>query len=256
MQKIFMVNLLEAAVLAILQGLTEWLPISSSGHLVIIQQLFRIKASVAFDVMLHFGTLIAVVYFMRKDIAKLLKFDEESKRTITYIIGASLPIAFIGFAFKSFFESLFSDLLAVALALILNGFILYSTKFFQGKKKLDFSKSFAIGLAQAFSIIPGISRSGITISAGLMSKIDKKQAYKFSFLLSILAILGATFFKLGEINFTLEPIEAILLGIAISALVGYFSLKTLAKSVLSNNFHKFAYYCWLLGFSILLLSFL
>jgi undecaprenyl-diphosphatase len=251
-----MLNLFEAVVLAVIQGLTEWLPISSSGHLVIIQQLFGIKASVAFDVILHFGTLIAVVYFLRKDIAKLLKFDEESKRTIAYIICASLPITLLGFAFKSFFESLFSNLFAVALALILNGFILYSTKFFQGKKKLNFSKAFAIGLSQAFSIVPGISRSGITISAGLISRIDKAQAFKFSFLLSIVAILGATFFKLGEIDFSSEPIESILLGIAVSAFVGFFALKTVAKLVLSSNFHKFAYYCWLLGFLILLLSLL
>jgi undecaprenyl-diphosphatase len=249
-----MVNLLEAVALAIFQGLTEWLPISSSGHLVIVQQLLGIKASVAFDVMLHFGTLLSVVYFLRKDIAKLLKFDEESKRTIAYIICASLPIALLGFAFKSFFESLFSSLFAVALALILNGFVLYSTKFFEGKKKLNFSKAFAIGLAQAFSIIPGISRSGITISAGLINKIDKKQAYKFSFLLSIIAILGATFFKLGEIDISSELIESILLGIAVSALVGFLALKTVAKLVLSSNFYKFAYYCWLLGFLILLLS--
>jgi undecaprenyl-diphosphatase len=250
-----MLSLLQAAALAMVQGLTEWLPISSSGHLVIVQQLFGIKASVAFDVVLHLGTLIAVLYFLRKDMAKLLKFNEESKRTIAYIIYGSLPIALLGFAFKSFFESLFSSLVAVATALILNGFILYSTKFFEGKKKLDFSKAFAIGLAQAFSIIPGISRSGTTISAGLISKMDKKEAYKFSFLLSIVAILGASFFKLEEIDLTAEPIESILLGIAVSALVGFFALKTVAKLVLSNNFHKFAYYCWLLGFLILLLSF-
>ena len=249
-----MVNLLEAVALAIVQGLTEWLPISSSCHLVIVQQLFGIKASVAFDVMLHFGTLLSVVYFLRKDIAKLLKFDEESKRIIAYIICASLPIALLGFAFKSFFESLFSSLFAVALALILNGFVLYSTKFFEGKKKLNFSKAFAIGLAQAFSIIPGISRSGITISAGLINKIDKKQAYKFSFLLSIIAILGANFFELGEIDISSEPIESILLGIAVSALVGFLALRTVVKLVLSSNFYKFAYYCWLLGFLILLLS--
>jgi len=249
-----MVNLFEAVVLGIIQGLTEWLPISSSGHLVIVQQLFGIKASVAFDVVLHLGTLVAVVYFLRKDIAKLLNFDEESRRRIAYIILGSLPIALLGFAFKSFFETLFSSLFAVALALILNGFVLYSTKFFQGKKKLDFSRSFIIGLAQAFSIIPGISRSGITISASLISKIDKEQAFKFSFLLSVVAILGATFFKLGEIDFSSESIESILLGITVSALVGFLALKTVAKLVLIGDFHKFAYYCWLIGMVVLFLS--
>jgi undecaprenyl-diphosphatase len=250
-----MVNILEAVILGIVQGLAEWLPISSSGHLVIIQQLFGIKASVSFDVMLHLGTLIAVIYFLRKEIGRILKFDEESKKTITYIIIGSLPVALLGLAFKSFFESLFSSLFTVGIALVINGFILYSTKFFKPGRKLSSIDSLLIGTAQAVSIVPGISRSGITVSAAIARKIDKKTAYKFSFLLSILAILGASLVKFGEIDFAQEPIEVVLVGIAISALVGYFALKTVAKTVLTGDFHKFAYYCWLIGILVLLLGF-
>lgn len=249
-----MVNLLEALILATTQGLTEWLPISSSGHLVIVQKLLGIKASVAFDVMLHFGTLVAVIYFLRKDLAKLLKFDEESKQLITYIIIGSLPLAFFGLLLKSFFESLFSSLFAVGLALLINGAILYSTKFFKPGRKLKLLDALAIGLAQVLSLTPGISRSGITISAGLMRKLDKKTAYKFSFLLSIVGILGASMLKFWEIDFSQEPIEIVFVGILASAIFGYLALKTIAKIVLEGSFYKFAYYCWIVGTIILVLS--
>ncbi|MEM5869604.1 MAG: undecaprenyl-diphosphate phosphatase [Candidatus Aenigmatarchaeota archaeon] len=249
-----MVNLLQALILAIIQGLTEWLPISSSGHLVIAQQLFGIKASVSFNVILHFGTLLAVIYFLRRDLLKLLKFDRESRQLLAHIIIGSLPLAFFGLLLKSFFESLFSSLLAVGLALLANGTILYSTKFFRPKRKLNLLDSFAIGLAQIFSLAPGISRSGITISTALMRKLEKKEAYKFSFLLSIIAILGASLLKFGKIDFSQEPIEIVLAGILTSAIFGYIALKTIAKTVLEGNFYKFAYYCWIVGAIILLLS--
>lgn len=253
-------RILETILLAVIQGLTEWLPISSSGHLVILQQLLKIQASVAFDVMLHLGTLLAVVVFLKEEIFKILKsilslkFSTPEARLALYIISGSIPVAIIGLLFKSFFESLFSSLLAVGVALMINGMILYSTKFFKPKKDLKLLDSLLIGMAQVISIVPGISRSGSTISAALMRKIDRKTAYKFSFLLSIPAIIGASLLEFKEINFSQEPIGLIVIGVAVSALVGYFALKTVAKIVLSGNFHRFAYYCWLLGIAVLILS--
>lgn len=249
-----MLNLFEALSLAIIQGLTEWFPISSSGHLVILQQLFGIRASIAFDVMLHFGTLFSVIYFLRKDIVKLLKFDEKSRQLAAYIIVGSLPIAIFGLLFKSFFEQLFSSLSVVSFALLINGIILYLTKFSKPKRRVKLSDAIMIGLAQVFSLIPGISRSGITISLALMRKVDKKEAYKFSFLLSIVAIFGTSFLKFGEIDFHQEPIEIVLVGVLVSALVGYFTLKLIAKSVIEGGFYKFAYYCWLIGVLTLFLA--
>jgi len=256
-----MVSILGAVVLALIQGLTEWLPISSSGHLVILQQLFKLQASVAFDVMLHLGTLLAVIIFLREPIVKILKavlrrdFLSNEARLATYITWGTLPLAVVGFLFKSFFESLFSNLFVVGIALMINGVILYSTKFFKPRRKLTSADSMFIGIAQAISVIPGISRSGSTISAAMFRKIDKETAYKFSFLLSIPAILGASLIKLGEINFTQEPIGVVLFGIIVSAAVGYFALRTVAKVILSGNFYKFAYYCWLVGIIVLFLSF-
>ncbi|MEM5766113.1 MAG: undecaprenyl-diphosphate phosphatase [Candidatus Aenigmatarchaeota archaeon] len=249
-----MMNLFEALILAVIQGLTEWLPISSSGHLVILQQLLNIKASVSFDVMLHFGTMLALVYFLRKDIVRLLKFDKKDRQLIICIVIGTVPIAIFGFIFKSFFESFFSNLFVVGLALILNGIILYFTKFFKPSRKLGKFDAIVIGLAQVLSLVPGISRSGITISIGLMRKLEKKEAYKFSFLLSIIAVMGANLLKFGEISFSQEPIGIVLTGVLISALVGYLALKLITNTVLEGSFYKFSYYCWIVGAIILVLS--
>jgi undecaprenyl-diphosphatase len=255
-----MVSIQEAVVLAIVQGLTEWLPISSSGHLVILQQLLGIKASVAFDVMLHFGTLLAVVWFLRDDILRIVKavltfdFSKSEARLGAYIIIGTLPIAVAGLLFKSFAESLFFNLTAVGIALFINGIFLYLTRFVRIRESLNWFNALLVGIAQAVSIIPGISRSGSTISAAMLSGVDRKTAYKFSFLLSVLAILGASLIKFGDIDFTQEPLEAIAVGVIISAVVGYITLKIVAKSVVSGNFHKFAYYCWLVGLAIFVLT--
>lgn len=255
-----MVSIQEVVILAVVQGLTEWLPISSSGHLVILQQLFGLQASVAFDVMLHFGTLLAVVCFLWKDILEIVKgvlsldFSREEARMGAYIIIGSVPLAITGLLFKSFFESLFSNPTMVGIALFINGIILYLTRFVILRKKIDSVDALTIGIAQAVSIIPGISRSGSTVSTAMLAGIDKKTAYKFSFLLSIIAILGASLIEFGEINFAQEPIELILAGVIISAIVGYIALKTVAKLVITGDFHKFAYYCWVLGIIIVLLS--
>lgn len=255
-----MVSIAEAIILAVVQGLTEWLPISSSGHLVILQQLLHIQASVAFDVMLHLGTLLAVVWFLREDISRILKavlsldFSKKEARLGAYIIIGTLPVAIVGILFKSFLESLFSNLTAVGVALFINGTFLYLTRFTPLKKTLNAIDALFIGIAQAVSIVPGISRSGSTISAALLAGIDRKTAYKFSFLLSILAILGASLIQIGEINFAQETLEVILVGVLISTIVGYIALKLITSTIISDNFYKFAYYCWLVGLVIFLLS--
>ncbi|MEM5853753.1 MAG: undecaprenyl-diphosphate phosphatase [Candidatus Aenigmatarchaeota archaeon] len=245
----------QAFVLAVVQGLTEWFPVSSSAHLVAFQRFLGMKASVAFDVMLHLGTLFAVIYFLRKDLIELMKFKRNNEKMFAYIIIGSLPIAFFGFLFKNFFEFFFSSSIAVGIALIINGLILYSTKFFQSKRKMNFFDSFLIGIAQVFSLFPGISRSGITISTALVRGINKTTAYKFSFFISILPIIGAALMKSGEIDFSQESLETFLIGISVSGLVGYVALKTIARIVLKGSFYKFAYYCWIFGIIVLALSF-
>ncbi len=254
-----MVSIWEAILLATVQGITEWLPISSTGHLVIMQELLDIRASVGFDVMLHFGTFLAVLIYMRKDVMAILKAivsHSEQSKLATFILTGSIPLAVVGFAFKTFFEPLFSNMTAVGLALVMNGMVLFMTKYAIGYRKLEFVDSLLVGIAQAFSIIPGISRSGSTISAAMIRGVDREIAYKYSFMLSLLAILGATVFKLGDIDFTQEPLLTVLLAISVSATIGFMALRATSALVLRGRFHNFAYYCLPLGITVTLVSLL
>jgi undecaprenyl-diphosphatase len=257
-----MVTIIETLLLAIVQGITEWFPISSSGHLVIFQQLLKINAPVSFDVMLHFGSLISVIAVFWRDIIKIIKsifklnFKTEEGKLFLYLITGSIPTAIIGLLFKDFFESLFTNSLAVGVFLIINGFILFFTKYFNGVKKLNFYDSIIIGISQGISIIPGISRSGITISTGLLRKLDKEIVIRYSFLLSLLAVTGATLIKSKDLVLGQIPYDITLIGIIVSSLVGYFALKSVIKLLVNKKFHKFAYYCWVVGLIIIIFSFL
>lgn len=257
-------EILETLLLAIVQGLTEWLPISSIGHLVILQEGLGIgftKSAVAFDVLLHVGTLIVTLFAFRTDIIKILKslvksgFKEEDGKLALYIIIGSFPTGIIFYVFGKIFKSFFHNLLAVGIALLTTGFLLFFSERRENNRDLGLLDSFLIGVAQGIAVIPGISRSGATISTGLLRKVKKEVVFKFSFLLSIPAILGAAVSELGELaingggDFTL-----LLLGLVVSMVVGYFSLKLLRKIVLGKRFHKFAYYCWLLGIAVILFT--
>jgi undecaprenyl-diphosphatase len=253
-----LVTLIEVFILAVVQGLTEWLPISSSGHLVITQKALGLNLPLIYSVMLHLGTLIVVLTVFRKDIANIIKavikrdFETEEAKLALFIVVGSVPTAIIGFIFHDFFESLFSNLPAVGLALLITGAVLFLSEKRLGNKKMSRTDSLLIGLAQAIAIIPGISRSGVTISTGLLRKIDKKTAFKYSFLLSAPAIAGATIMESNQLALgNIDPIP-LLLGTIVSMIVGYASLKLLQKIVMSEKIHLFAYYCWTIGIAIIL----
>jgi undecaprenyl-diphosphatase len=257
-----MVTLVEVFILAVVQGLTEWLPISSSGHLVITQKALGLNLPLIYSVMLHLGTLIVVLTVFRKDIADIIKavvkrdFETEEGKLALFIVVGSVPTAIIGFIFHDFFESLFSNLPAVGLALLITGAVLFLSEKRLGNKKMSMTDSLLIGLAQAIAIIPGISRSGLTISTGLLRKIDKKTAFKYSFLLSAPAIAGATIMESKQLALgNIDPVP-LLLGTIISMIVGYASLKLLQKIIMSEKIHLFAYYCWLAGATIILFTIL
>lgn len=255
-----MVNLFEAVVLGFVQGITEWFPISSSGHLVVAQQLFGMQVPLLFDVLLHGGTLLAVFAFFWKDIWKILsalaRLDMRSKdgRIGLFVLIGSLPIALTGVLFYDLIAPLFNSLFAVGMALLITGFVLYITKFFKNGQTLNSKNVLFIGISQAASLIPGISRSGITISSALFKKIDRQQAFSFSFLLAIPAIIGAnayalyraTVLDLGTISFEM------IIGTASAAIVGYLSLKFLRDIVKKGKLYLFAYYCWILGIILLM----
>lgn len=249
----------EAVLLGLVQGLTEWLPVSSSGHLVIVQELLGIEVPLSFDVMLHFGTLLAVFVVFWKDILKILKslfkldFKSQDGKLGLYIIVGNIPIALFGYFFYNVFESLFSNLLIVGLALIFTGVLLFLTKFTHGKRKLNVHDAILIGLTQTVALIPGISRSGSTISVGLFKGLDKESVFKFSFLLAIPAVLGANLLELN--NLVLGEVEFLpmIVGTVMAAVVGYLSLKFLFRSLQEGRFYLFSIYCWILGIILLLL---
>jgi len=253
-----MVSLIEILILGVMQGLTEWLPISSSAHLVIIQKVLGLNLPLIYSVMLHVGTLFVVLTVFRKDILEIIKalvkrdFETEEGKLALLITVGSVPIAIIGFVFYDVFESLFSNLSAVGLALLITGCIIFFSEIRLGKRKMGFLDSLIIGLAQGVSIIPGISRSGITISIGLLRKIDKATAFSYSFLLSVPAVMGAIVIESKD--FVVGNIEAtsLFLGAIISMTVGYTSLKLLQKIIMNEKFHLFAYYCWIVGIAIIL----
>lgn len=257
-----MVTLLDVIILAIVQGLTEWLPISSSGHLVIAQKALGLNLPLIYSAILHVGTLIVVLAAFRNDITDIIRalakrdFETEEGKLALFIAAGSIPIAIVGLALKDFIEALFSSFLAIGISLLITGSILFVSEKNTGNRKLNIQDSLLVGLAQAFAIIPGISRSGVTVATGLLRKVDKARAFRFSFLLSVPAIIGATIIEAKDLTRTNTDLALLVLGATISMLVGYASLKLLQKIVMNKKFHIFAYYCWTAGVAIIVYTLL
>jgi len=223
--------------------LTEFLPVSSSGHLVLLQKLFRISGEeVAVSVVLHLGTLAAVCLYFFKDIVRAAK----DKRMVLYIGAVTLITGAIGIAGRDFFEGLFSFPAAVCAAWLFTGLVLLATKRFpaRGREAVTFKDSVILGFTQAVAIIPGISRSGMTISTLLFRGVAKKTAFSFSFIISIPAILGATLLEAKKIGFAVQGNAAALSAGFIASLgAGLVSLMFLKRALLKEKFHLFGYYC-------------
>ena len=248
-------ELLEIVILSLIQGITEWLPISSSGHLVIAEQLLNIEVPFYYNILLHFATLLVIFLVFHKEILKIIKafikkdFKSPDGKLGIYIILGSIPTAIIGFTFHDLFKSFFSNLTVVAFGLLATGILLLSTKFVSSKRKMKWYDSILIGFAQGLAIIPGVSRSGSTISISLLFGINKEQATTFSFLLAVPAIIGATIF-----DFSPEPLSFnMILGLILTVIIGYLSLRILIKLIIKNKFHYFAWYCFILGIILLIL---
>jgi len=264
-------TLWQALALGIVQGLTEFLPVSSSGHLVLFQTLFHMKEPMlAFDVALHAGTLVAVLIYFRKETGEILRgFWEFVKRCFSpcacskepaardgnlwfMIFLTLLPTGAIAVLFKDYFENAFSDLGSVGWQWIIMGLLLIvSVKIPEGTRKLEgigWWRSLLIGLSQGVALIPAISRSGSTILAGMALGIKREDAAKFSFLISVPAIAGAVVLELkhGAGYFTSHENE-VLIGFFASALSGYLVIKWLMSVIQKGRFSIFGYYCLLAG---------
>lgn len=263
-------NFLDALLLGILQGLTEFLPISSSGHLVLAKELLNINnvANIEFEVFVHFGTFISVIIVFWKDIKLIFKAlfgalknplkinnhyrESENFRIIVFILIGTIPAGVIGIIYDKQIGVLFNDSKFVSVMLLVTGSILYLTKFAKPKedKKVGFLPSVFIGIAQALAILPGISRSGITISVGLFSGISRENAAKFSFLLSLPVILGATILKMVEVinnNTSLEQYLIYLAGTISAAVSGYVAIKIVMNVLKQKKFSWFSFYCFIIG---------
>lgn len=244
--------MLKYIILGIIQGITEFLPVSSSGHLVIMQKILGISGQeLAVSIVLHLGTVLALVVFLFKDILGAIR----QKTLLLLIIIATIITGIIGITGKGFFEGLFKSSEAVAIALIATGIILIITKKFMHAKRdiLDIKDAFILGIAQGLAIIPGVSRSGITISALLFSRINWETSFKFSFLASIPVVLGAAILEAKKIGFAFqgEP-KNFILGFIFSFLTGILSLWILKIILSKAKLHYFGYYCIALAIIILL----
>ena len=255
----------QAVLLGIIQGLTEFLPVSSSGHLVIGEHFLGImEPELIFNVAVHFATVVAVMIFFRRELFKMIrsffvKGDAEGRRMAYFLIIGTIPAAIAGIGFKSFYERLFESAFAAALMLLVTAGILISTKF-AGKAKKDMWKIkwlevLVIGVAQALAIFPGISRSGATIAASLHLGITREDAARFSFLLSLPAIIGATLMQAREVSSLAGSDLLVILGGMISAgLVGYLAVAMMLRIVSRGKLYYFGFYCLAAG--ILTLIFL
>ncbi len=258
---------IQAAILGFIQGVTEWLPISSTGHLRITEQLLGLTLPLLFDVTLHVGTLIIILLFFRRDIklvlVALVKGDVKSEngKLIPLIIVGTVPTALIGVVFSGTIETYFSSnsFLPIAGAFITCGVVLYVSKTGQEHtQNITYIAALAIGTAQGVALIPGLSRSGLTIATALMIGVRREKAFKFSFLLSVPAVVGALGLTLyeqqGMLTLAGVGLTEIFVGIAVSLVASYFALKLLWKALAGKKFYLFAFYCWLIGAVLLAFS--
>jgi undecaprenyl-diphosphatase len=265
---------LEGVLLGVVQGLTEFLPVSSSGHLVLVQSFikgFR-QPGVLFDVMLHFGTLLAVLFFFRGEICDILKallpgslrgsdgddlISARRKMALLIVVGTGIT-GMAGLLFENHIHNLFTSVDIVAAMLIVTGLLLFlSDRKERGDKKdedLGLVDALIIGIAQASALIPGISRSGATITFGIFRGLRGETAARFSFLLSVPAIIGATVFESRYFgSATTDEMWVYVIGMMVAAVTGFFTLKLLFFIVKRRKLSIFAYYCWIVGISTLLM---
>ena len=271
-----------SVLMGVLQGVAEFLPISSSGHLALFQHFFGVEnyeeTQMFFTVLLHLGTLISVcVYYWRDVIDMIREFflgirdltvrrgggapPPPTRRLVMMIIVATLPL-FAILPVKGLVEDAMSNVTFVSVALLATGFILFfSDRMARGRKNArnaTVADALLVGCAQAVGTLPGISRSGITISAGMLRGFDRTFAVRFSFLMSLPAVLGANILSLKdalEAGVDLEMLPIYLVGMVVSGVVGYFAIRLVNLLADKGKFGNFAYYCWVVGLGSLIASF-
>ena len=250
-----MITFFHALLLGIIQGLAEFLPISSSGHLVIVQELLGIEEStLSFDIFLHVGSLVAVFIVFWRDIKNLI-LHPISKTMLLLIVG-TIPAVFMGFFLNDLFEALFASLIAVSCFLVLTGILLWISDKFHGERsieELSIVDAIIVGLFQGIAIAPGLSRSGSTIFGSLLCDLKREDAARFAFLLSIPVILGAAAKSVlgmhaeGGISISYTYI----IGAIVAALTGYIAIRFFIRLLSKKSLRIFSFYCWALALIVL-----
>ena len=266
--------MLEVIVLSVLQGIAEFLPISSSGHLVLGRSLLGLgDAGMRLDIFLHVGTLVSIFTFYGAIVVKLVKdafgasgadARRESWMYALKIIVSAVPAGVVGVLFKDDLEAMFSSTRAVGAALLFTGVVLIATRFLpKGAGNVSFFRAVCMGVAQAIAILPGVSRSGMTLAAARASGVEASKSAEFSFLMSAPPIAGAALLEIMKAARATEPALAdavataevswalCAVGAVIAAVVGYFALALLLKSLKSDKFWLFGPYCLVAGAVVL-----
>ena len=249
---------LQAFILGIMQGLTEFLPISSSGHLVLAQHILDVETpGILFEVVLHMGTLVAILIYFYDDIKQLLqsviKSSENAREYTIYLIIATIPSICVGLLFRDIIETSFT-VSRVKWMLMITGLVVGSTYFFKNKprRELVMISALCIGFAQIFALLPGISRSGMTISVALIMGIQHEKAAKFSFFMAIPVLFGAGLLQLftvdAQANLSLLPL---IIGFISSAVTGYLVINWLLAVILRGKFYLFSLYCFVVSLLII-----
>ena len=248
---------IESIILGLVQGLTEFLPVSSSGHLVLAQELLGTKpdGGILFEVAVHIATLVAILLFYRKRVTHLtigaVTFDNEAWRYILKLGLATIPAVIVALLARDLIEQQFESILGVGICLIITGFIIWSTRYTLGRGKLTeptWAAALMIGCVQAFAILPGISRSGSTVAIALLLGLAPLAAAEFSFLLGVIAMAGAGILLLPELSSVSgEALNAILYGGVAALISGLIALWLFVWLLKNQRFYLFAWYVWIVG---------
>ena len=257
-------QLLTTILLGLIQGIAEWLPISSTAHLKLAETFLGLAATPLFNLVLHLGTLAVVVFYFRRDVKSILvalahwDFKSESGVLIPRLVVATIPTAIIGLGYDLFLQDSLGTIPIIAVTFIIGGTIVYTTKYAKETQDgLTYKTVLLMGIAQGFAIFPGLSRSGVTISMALLLGLKREKAFKFSFLLSIPAILGdfavEAYSNRGVLSTSGLNTLDVAAGVAVAIVVGYFAIRLVYNVVRGKKFHYFAGYTWALGIALLVL---
>jgi undecaprenyl-diphosphatase len=258
-------SVIQALILGVVQGLTEFLPVSSSGHLVLAERILGVPAGdLSFEIVLHLATMAAVCLAYRRKLWKLaravlrarvqihkgrLRIPDENLRLFLYLVLATVPAAAVGYLLRDAVERAFASPLAASIGLLATGGILFATRWTRDRNApMDWRRALTVGMAQAAAILPGVSRSGSTMAAAVYTGVRQEKAAEFSFLLSVPIILGAGIFELKDAALTRHgDLGPLVVGGLAAGICGFLAIKWLLAVVRRNRLEHFAYYCWLAG---------